>query len=109
MCSFFNYTDNVRKHVKYIPKTGWNLLSSHVCNMMELISAQNRTYTVFFRMYVQDITVVIYSVSALGGEEQYSRNKQKVVKVIRNDLYECRTRRTNCKFRDYIRKNQTRK
>ena len=51
--------------------------------------------------------VVIYSISALGGEEQYSRYKQKVVSVIRNTPYECRTRRTNCKFRAYIRKNQT--
>ena len=51
--------------------------------------------------------VVIYSISAVGGEEQHGRHKQKVVKVIRNNLYKCRTERTNCKSRAYIRKNQT--
>ena len=52
-------------------------------------------------------TVVIYSISALGGEEQCSRYTQKGGKVIRNNPYECHTERTNCKFRAYIRKNQT--
>ena len=46
-----------------------------------------------------DDAVVIYSVSALGGEEQYSRYKQKVVKIDKDTPYECRALRTNCKFR----------